>query len=102
MSFAKIEFYGTFDTRHFCDWIGHRAHKLGLTGRIEAASSERITLYVQGQEELLNAMEVACSLGPIDADVSHTNLVFIDPADASDWPNRFQIDVGPEVLADRR
>lgn len=90
MPHARIDFHGQFDVSTFSDWIRHRATKLGLTGRLLTAQPNHISLEVSGPEELLNAMEVACSLGPINCLTERSELTWIDPGSVTDWPNCFE------------
>lgn len=46
------------------EWVRHRADKLSLNGRILRHSDREVTVDVSGPEELLDAMAIACSLGP--------------------------------------
>ncbi len=60
---------GQFHSDNFALWITERANKLDLTGWVQAHSNQLIELVVSGDQILIDAMEVACSLGPIDARV---------------------------------
>lgn len=48
----------------FATWIARHAARLGLAGRVLAQSAARVDLLVEGPIELLDAMALACSLGP--------------------------------------
>jgi hypothetical protein len=50
----------------FLPWIFRHAAKLGLSGSISCATSDRIELDLTGPEKLIDMMEMGCSLGPID------------------------------------
>jgi acylphosphatase len=50
----------------FLPWISRHASKLGLAGTISHAANDRIELDLSGPEELIDMMEMGCSLGPID------------------------------------
>jgi acylphosphatase len=50
----------------FVPWIRRHAAKLGISQIISHKSAERIELEVEGPQELLDMMEMGCSLGPID------------------------------------
>lgn len=58
--------HGEFSAGSFVPWIEAYARKLGLTGTIQEAGSDRIELHLEGPPELVDAMEVGCLLGPID------------------------------------
>ena len=51
------------------DWVVRRARLLDLAGGIERQNSTRIELQASGDQVLLEALEVACSLGPVSAQV---------------------------------
>ncbi len=59
-------FTGRFEPASFADFAAHRAARLMLDLAVEAAGEDRVVLSVGGQEELVDAFEMACSLGPID------------------------------------
>jgi hypothetical protein len=48
----------------FAIWIARHAARLGLQGRVLAQTSARVDLQISGPVELLDAMALACSLGP--------------------------------------
>ena len=48
----------------FRGWIMHHAGKLGLNGGILTQSADCLEMRFSGPPELLDAMEVGCSLGP--------------------------------------
>lgn len=50
----------------FADWICHRARLLDLRGWVRSEGPEAVTIMVTGPEALVDAMEMACSLGPIN------------------------------------
>lgn len=53
----------------FVHWIKNRAQRLSLAGSVRLLGPDLIELYLLGNGTLVDAMEVACSLGPLDADV---------------------------------
>lgn len=60
---------GHFPNNDFIDWIFKRAKTLSLTGDVTRLNDREIYLNVIGHPILVDAMEVACHLGPIDASV---------------------------------
>ena len=50
----------------FLPWIVRHAGRLGVSLTVDEASCDCIQFTVQGQADLLDAMEMACSLGPVD------------------------------------
>ena len=63
---TTIVFIGEFQPASFLEFIDHRAHRLQLDAVVEAVSTDRIEVTVSGQPDLVDAFEMACSLGPID------------------------------------
>jgi len=57
---------GDLEATSFVPWIRRHAAKLGLSHTISHTSPMRIELEVGGPEELIDMMEMGCSLGPID------------------------------------
>lgn len=63
---ARFVFKGTFQTRSFVEFAWHRAERLGLDLQFGPSSAEAIAVNVSGAVELIDAFEMACSLGPFD------------------------------------
>ena len=63
---ARFVFKGTFRTQSFVEFARHRADRLGLELQFGQASTEAVALNVSGAAELVDAFEMACSLGPFD------------------------------------
>lgn len=62
----RMTILGDLEAASFVPWIQRHAAKLGLSQAICHTSSVRIELEVTGPEELIDMMEMGCSLGPID------------------------------------
>ena len=71
----QIKITGSFDDIAFRDWIIHRSAVLGLDISSPIHGQSSITFSASGHSVLLDAMEVACSLGPSESMVEqiHTN-----------------------------
>jgi hypothetical protein len=63
---ARFVFSGRFCTDSFVEFARHRASRLGLWIDVAQMSTEAITVNVSGPAELVDAFEMACSLGPYD------------------------------------
>jgi acylphosphatase len=63
---ARFVFSGRLRTDSFVEFARHRAARLGLEIDVAQMSNEAITLNVSGAAELVDAFEMACSLGPYD------------------------------------
>lgn len=63
---ATLIFVGRFRSESFVEFIRHRAERLSLCAAVLAAGPDRFEVLVAGAAELLDAFELACSLGPID------------------------------------
>lgn len=64
---ASERFFILGDVRSdkFPPWIQRHAQKLGVMCRIDRQDGDRLEAVLSGPEELLDAMEMACLLGPI-------------------------------------
>lgn len=69
MNATEITLEGDVLAGDFPDWICHRARLLDLSGWVTTAEGA-IRIVVAGPEPLIDAMELACSLGPRDVLVS--------------------------------
>lgn len=66
----------------FVPWIRRHAAKLGLVQNIAHMSSDRIEIELSGSEELIDMMEMGCSLGPIDVWVETIDRAPVEPENA--------------------
>ena len=62
-------FTGNVGAPDFPDWIVHRARRLGLKGWVKNSSGGSIEVLVIGPPDLVDAMELGCSLGPMSVRV---------------------------------
>lgn len=62
----RMTIHGRLDPASFVPWIRRHAAKLGIAHSIASSSSDLIELDVSGAPELIDMMEMGCSLGPID------------------------------------
>lgn len=69
----RLEFIGDFSSDDFCEWVRHRANRLALVGWVREISNQEVEVVVYGEPELIDAMEVACSLGPFGVTVETVN-----------------------------
>jgi hypothetical protein len=65
----RFTFRGRFNVLSFKAFAIHRAARLGLALRLEACSEAVCTMTVSGQGALVDAFEMAMSLGPLDCTV---------------------------------
>ena len=59
-------FTGQFNTETFAEFARHRAARLSLEADLFDLRPDRMRVTVSGQPDLVDAFEMACSLGPID------------------------------------
>ena len=59
-------FVGRFEPGSFVEFVHHRARRLALRAGIGSTSQDRIEVSVSGEVDLIDAFELACSLGPTD------------------------------------
>ncbi|WP_332304875.1 acylphosphatase [Rhizobium sp. GR12] len=62
----QMTIMGDFDAGSFEPWVRRHAAKLGLSQTVSHAGKDRIELLLEGPDELIDMMEMGCSLGPID------------------------------------
>ncbi|WP_234709012.1 hypothetical protein [Rhizobium rhizogenes] len=63
---ARFIFRGQVVCDSFTEFAQHRARRLDLDIEMEACDAMSATLAVKGQVDLVDAFEMACSLGPYD------------------------------------
>ena len=86
MATKQIKITSSFNDIAFRDWIMHRSAVLGLDISSLTHEQSSITFSLSGHSVLLDAMEIACSLGPLEAMVEqiHTNDLEIEQTIHSD------------------
>ena len=66
VSCEHITFTGQVSKPDFLEWIVHRAKRLGLDGWVaHDRARQNVEVVVQGPPELIDAMALSCSLGPM-------------------------------------
>jgi len=63
---ARIIFRGVFMVPDFLEFAEHRARRLNIQLEVKEAAPSEIGVHVSGAPELIDAFEIACSLGPYD------------------------------------
>jgi acylphosphatase len=63
---ARLIFNGAFNGGSFVEFAHHRAGRLDIRLEICNADEKTVSLVIHGPAELLDAFEMACSLGPYD------------------------------------
>ncbi|MEX0339315.1 MAG: acylphosphatase [Arenibacterium sp.] len=66
MTEVLLHIRGDLGSDQAIPWICHRARLLDLKGWVQREGSGLITVALAGPAPLVDAMEVACSLGPAD------------------------------------
>lgn len=79
---------GNVGAPDFPDWISHRARRLGLKGWVKTGCRDRLEMLVVGPRDLVDAMELGCSLGPMSVMVDHIDR---SPHDTLHVPNGFTV-----------
>lgn len=60
------DLHGNSMCHSMVNWVVHRANLLNLAGNINFQNTTSIELTISGERVLVEAFEVACSLGPAD------------------------------------
>lgn len=63
---ARLSFIGRLVPPSFAEFCNKRAERLDLRLSVRSATPDRVTVEVSGQPDLVDAFEMACSLGPLD------------------------------------
>ena len=71
---ASIQVFGRVTAPDFPDWITRHACKLGLRRISTSLHTDYLDVGATGQDEMLNALALACSLGPQSALVDRVTL----------------------------
>ena len=71
----QIKMSGNFDEVLLKNWIIHRATILDVDIEIQTASSSSIELFASGHPILVEALEIACSLGPMEASIEKIECI---------------------------
>jgi acylphosphatase len=61
---TELRLEGDLGAASFADWICHRARLLDLSGWVASEADGAVSIVVAGPDALVDAMEMACSLGP--------------------------------------
>ena len=63
---VRISFTGHFVPPSFLDFVDRRAARLDLDVSVKSVGAHRVAVEISGQPDLIDAFEMACSLGPLD------------------------------------
>ncbi len=66
---AVIVFTGQFEPDAFAAFVHHRAARLDVTASVLDSGPDRMRVAVSGAPEMVEAFEMACSLGPLSCRV---------------------------------
>ncbi len=69
---TTLVFLGRLRPDSFADFVAHRAGRLSLAHRLDSLDADRAVVTISGQPDLVDAFEMACSLGPADCLVHDT------------------------------
>lgn len=78
---------GRMNVPSYLDFVVERAQWLGLDGWVAANDDQTVSLAVAGPEALVGALEMACTLGPLDALIDEVRPV----GEPTDVPPGFAI-----------
>ncbi|MGG6894839.1 MULTISPECIES: acylphosphatase [Rhizobium] len=83
----RMTILGNVNSASFVPWIRRHANKLGLSQTFFYSDTDRIELEVTGPMELIDMLEMACSLGPIDVWVEEIQRRIMDGPESSHLRN---------------
>ena len=63
---VRMSFKGRFAPPSFLEFVDRRAARLDLDVSVTSADTGSVAVEVSGQPDLIDAFEMACSLGPLD------------------------------------
>lgn len=64
--FVTLVFTGRLVPPSFAEFVRHRAGRLALEHGLGAVEADSAEVMVRGHPDLIDAFEMACSLGPLD------------------------------------
>jgi acylphosphatase len=64
---TRFAIQGRMHVPDYLAFIAERARWFGISGWVEAENAGRVTLVAAGPEAMVGALEMACTLGPLDA-----------------------------------
>lgn len=73
-----VRISGHFSQNAFVPWIQERSDRLGLTSSLGYCSNELIEVTASGHEILVDALALACSLGPVAATVDDVESILLN------------------------
>lgn len=71
----RFDIAGRMNVAAYLDFIAERAHWFGVAGWAAGSGAQSVTLVAAGPEAMVGALEMACTLGPLDALVEHIAAV---------------------------
>ncbi len=69
---VQMVFLGQFEPESFAEFMRHRAERLSIRAEARRLDAARVDVEVEGDTDLVDMFEMACSLGPIDCLVRDT------------------------------
>ncbi len=66
---VQLTVLGDFRSGEYTDWVRHRANILDLTGWINTRDNNFVEIEICGNPILVEAFELACSIGPYSVTV---------------------------------
>lgn len=79
---VEVEFVlkGVLPQPAFLAFVQHRSACLSLEPQVDKAERDEVILRVKGVPDILDAFELACSLGPVEARVTSVSSVVVADA----------------------
>lgn len=80
MAAERFVITGDLAAPTFLPWVAGHARRLGLQGTLVSATGDRVEVDIAGPPDLIDAMELGVSLGPIEAWVEAIERVLLNRA----------------------
>ena len=82
MAVERFTIEGDLEAESFLPWIVRHMHRLGLRGGVMRRGDGHVEVTLSGPDDLIDAMELGVSLGPIDVWVEAITRQRLENGDA--------------------
>ena len=83
-----IRIHGSFTYKLFVPWIQERSERLGVHSSLKYHSNELLEITASGHEILVDALALACSLGPMSTTVDDVEVILLNSTNTDETSMR--------------